>query len=55
MGSPAIQQRIRIERRLQPGRAQAGGTVLFRLVYYAVMFLVCGVLVGVLYLGSLLD
>ena len=47
-------QRTRPERQIGPDHKQ-GVTVLFRLAYYAVMFFVLGVLVGVLYLGSLLE
>ena len=48
------QQQIRPERQLRPGREQVV-TVLFRLIYYAVIFLISGVLVGVLYVGGLLE
>lgn len=37
-------------------RTQKGAIGLwFRIVYYAVLFVMCGILVGALYLTSLLD
>ena len=43
-----------LKEQMKRGRGQAPG-VWFRLLYYALVFLISGMLVGVLYLGSLLE
>ena len=43
-----LKEQVKRDQRQAPG-------IWFRLVYYAAMFLISGILIGILYLGSLLE